>query len=82
MFTTTGRALGDLVAPDAASVAEELAQVQDAALAATAPVPCAARPSTAFVHRDGTCRCFVGGPAPEFPPETPPEQRREYRFAS
>lgn len=33
----------------------------------TAPVPCAARPSTAFVHRDGPCRCFAGGPAPEFP---------------
>ncbi|EYR62328.1 hypothetical protein N866_09620 [Actinotalea ferrariae CF5-4] len=31
-------------------------------------VPCAARPSTRFVHRDGPCRCFVGGPAPEFPP--------------
>lgn len=31
-------------------------------------VPCAARPSTQFVHRDGPCRCFVGGPAPEFPP--------------
>lgn len=33
-------------------------------------VPCAARPSTRFVHRDGPCRCFVGGPAPEFPPAT------------
>ena len=31
-------------------------------------VPCAARPSTGFVHLDGPCRCFVGGPAPEFPP--------------
>ncbi|HEY3438116.1 MAG TPA: hypothetical protein VGK35_10560 [Actinotalea sp.] len=30
------------------------------------PVPCAARPSTAFVHLDGPCRCFFGGPAPEF----------------
>jgi len=31
-------------------------------------VPCAARPSTGFVHLDGPCRCFVGGPAPEFAP--------------
>ena len=30
------------------------------------PVPCAARPSTGFVHLDGPCRCFVGGPPPEF----------------
>ena len=34
----------------------------------TGSVPCAARPSTRFVHLDGSCRCFVGGPAPEFPP--------------
>lgn len=27
-------------------------------------VACAARPSTRFAHRDGPCRCFVGGPAP------------------
>jgi hypothetical protein len=32
------------------------------------PVPCAARPSTGFMHLDGPCRCFAGGPAPEFPP--------------
>ena len=31
-------------------------------------MPCAARPSTGFVHLDGPCRCFVGGPAPEFAP--------------
>ncbi|MDO8106562.1 hypothetical protein Q6348_05055 [Isoptericola sp. b441] len=31
-------------------------------------VPCAARPSTGFVHLDGPCRCFTGGPAPEFAP--------------
>ena len=30
------------------------------------PVPCAARPSTGFIHLDGPCRCFFGGPAPEF----------------
>jgi len=29
-------------------------------------VPCAARPSTGFVHLDGPCRCFAGGPPPEF----------------
>jgi len=28
------------------------------------PVPCAARPSTGYVHLDGACRCFAGGPAP------------------
>lgn len=32
------------------------------------PVPCAARPSTGFRHWDGPCRCFFGGPAPEFAP--------------
>lgn len=32
------------------------------------PVPCAARPSTKFVHLDGPCQCFFGGPPPEFPP--------------
>lgn len=32
------------------------------------PVPCAARPSTGFLHWDGPCRCFFGGPAPEFAP--------------
>lgn len=31
-------------------------------------VPCAARPGTALRHLDGPCRCFVGGPAPEFAP--------------
>lgn len=36
----------------------------------TTAVPCAARPSTAFSHPEGQCRCFYGGPAPEFPPET------------
>lgn len=32
------------------------------------PVPCAARPGTRFMHDDGPCRCFFGGPAPLFPP--------------
>ncbi|GAA2719072.1 hypothetical protein [Cellulomonas aerilata] len=27
-------------------------------------VACAARPSTDFVHVDGPCQCFFGGPAP------------------
>jgi hypothetical protein len=31
----------------------------------TGPLPCAARPHSGLVHRDGPCRCFVGGPAPE-----------------
>lgn len=40
-------------------------------------VHCVARPSTGFVHRDGPCRCFTGGPAPEFPsdPASPEEDR-------
>lgn len=38
-------------------------------------VPCAARPSTGFVHLDGPCRCFAGGPAPEFAPSVRPERR-------
>ena len=33
-------------------------------------VPCAARPSTGFVHLDGPCHCFIGGPPPEFSPST------------
>jgi len=37
----------------------------------TKTYPCAARPSTGFVHLDGPCRCFVGGPPPEFPNRAP-----------
>ncbi len=33
--------------------------------AAVGPLPCAARPHSGLVHRDGPCRCFVGGPRPE-----------------
>jgi len=54
---------------DVMSIATEypLAEQQPAAGDVVA-VPCAARPSTAFVHLDGACHCFVGGPAPEFAP--------------
>lgn len=38
-------------------------------------VPCAARPSTRYRHLDGPCRCFVGGPAPEFGPMPVPPRR-------
>ncbi len=38
-------------------------------------VPCAARPSTGFVHLDGPCRCFAGGPPPEFAPAVHLERR-------
>lgn len=76
MFTTTELALGDVAVPAAASRAGERALLAGAVLRA---VPCAARPSTAFVHRDGPCRCFVGGPAPEFPADA---HRPVYRFAS
>jgi hypothetical protein len=31
------------------------------------PTPCVANPHAGLVHRDGPCRCFVGGPAPERP---------------
>lgn len=31
--------------------------------------PCVARPYAGWVHPDGPCRCFVGGPAPEREPE-------------
>ncbi|HWS57747.1 MAG TPA: hypothetical protein VN257_04350, partial [Actinotalea sp.] len=37
-------------------------------------VPCAARPSTGFVHLDGPCHCFAGGPAPEFAPLRPDQR--------
>jgi hypothetical protein len=58
----TGRALSAVAVGLAiGAVAHALAET------VLAPVPCAARPSTGFVHRDGACRCFVGGPAPEFP---------------
>lgn len=30
------------------------------------PVPCARRPYASLVHLDGPCRCFIGGPPPEF----------------
>ena len=47
-------------------------EAADLAAPPVVAVPCAARPSTAFVHLDGPCRCFFGGPAPEFatPPST------------
>jgi hypothetical protein len=58
----TGRALGAVaVGLVIGAVAHALAET------VLPPVPCAARPSTGFIHRDGACRCFVGGPAPEFP---------------
>ena len=57
MFTTAGLSFGG-------------ASVVPGVLPSDGAVPCAARPSTRFVHRDGPCRCFVGGPAPEFPPAT------------
>ncbi len=37
-----------------------------------AGIPCAARPATGYRHYDGPCRCFVGGPAPEYPPTRRP----------
>lgn len=52
------------------SVRRALAPVADPVTGEVVPVPCAARPSTTFLHRDGPCRCFFGGPAPEFAPVT------------
>ncbi len=40
-------------------------------------VPCAARPTTGFRHLDGACQCFVGGPAPTFPPAIDPAARAD-----
>lgn len=45
--------------------------VVDIASGSPARIPCAARPSTGFVHLDGPCQCFFGGPAPEFAPARP-----------
>lgn len=61
MTATTELAL--VTGPQADPVAEPVA------------VPCAARPSTGFVHLDGPCRCFAGGPAPEFAPSARPVRR-------
>lgn len=36
----------------------------------TGLTPCAARPSTDFVHPEGRCGCFFGGPAPVLAPRT------------
>lgn len=44
--------------------------VEDPAGDVRVPVPCAARPGTTLWHLDGPCRCFVGGPPPEFAPST------------
>lgn len=57
-------------APEPHAVVPMLARSIDDTDATTADpaVPCAARPSTGFVHLDGPCRCFFGGPAPEFAP--------------
>ena len=38
---------------------------------AVAPVPCAAHPYTSLVHVDGPCRCFAGGPPPEYAQRRP-----------
>jgi len=44
------------------TTADEDLSVNPAPLA----VPCAAHPWTDFVHLDGVCACFYGGPAPAF----------------
>ncbi|MCV2394960.1 hypothetical protein OEB99_11640 [Actinotalea sp. M2MS4P-6] len=59
---------------DMSSIAE-ITAVDDHTVADLAVVPCAARPSTGFVHLDGPCRCFVGGPAPEFAPSPDLDRR-------
>jgi hypothetical protein len=43
--------------------------------AGTAAVPCAARPYASLVHVDGACRCFAGGPPPEYAPPRHPGPR-------
>ncbi len=75
----SGLTAQDLGRPDdllAMSTIVELAVIDDhREVADLVAVPCAARPSTGFVHLDGPCRCFVGGPAPEFAPLTDVERR-------
>lgn len=39
-------------------------QTADELRAVVGPQPCVARPHAGLEHRDGPCRCFVGGPAP------------------
>lgn len=81
MFTTTELELGGFVAPgrkppaDLTPLLVLAGRIAGRLASAPQPVPCAARPSTRFVHRDGACRCFVGGPAPEFPPTAGPPMR-------
>lgn len=77
MTATTQPAPDGSVAPAALTVlVYRTSQLE----ALTRPVPCAARPSTTFVHRDGSCRCFIGGPAPEF--TTPAHPVHRLPFAS
>ena len=42
-----------------------LAAPETAHLNNVIPFPCPAHPGTRYVHLDGACGCFYGGPAPE-----------------
>ncbi|MCC2333754.1 hypothetical protein [Cellulomonas wangsupingiae] len=58
-----------LPAPHEACDGSSAAPSAPSALAgATTWVPCAAHPGAQLRHLDGPCRCFFGGPPPEFPP--------------
>ena len=41
---------------------------------ATTYTACIALPARRLIHRDGPCRCFFGGPAPEYAPALLPGQ--------
>lgn len=77
MFTTAEQATGEVVVPVGASASVSVGPPEVARPVQAAP--CAARPGTGFVHRDGRCRCFTGGPPPEFPAAVRPNR---YRFGS
>lgn len=67
---TAQQPAGDADLPDMTTLTETPQTADDVVV-----VPCAARPSTGFVHLDGPCRCFAGGPAPEFAPMVHLERR-------
>lgn len=68
---TAQQSAGDADLSDVTTIAETEPRTADDVVV----VPCAARPSTGFVHLDGPCRCFAGGPPPEFAPMVHLERR-------
>lgn len=54
---------GALTSPAAPGIPSPRTPADDTAR--SGPMPCVARPHSGLVHRDGPCRCFTGGPAPQ-----------------